>query len=350
MTSGGGTRTGLGLLALFLAMSATRDVFFAWVFQIADVFTVTALVFGAASALFVVLTWHERRQRQRAPQHLRQIVAVNVLTAAAWLAYLWAIKLLEPAVASTIWSGAGPLVVAALATRAPGRLHLGPAESFRRLERLAHLGILGTIAFLGAIAVSGRSGGAVADPWQATAGVALAAGSGAVIAVAILVTKQLHDADFSAGHVLALRFWLLVVVAAGAGLVGLGDPDDAGAGLADAGRRFGDAVHLIPAGLLLISLPIYAMQAAVVRLRPMTVEAVAALGPPLVFMLQAFDGRLSFSPFTMAGVASYALCTTVAVIARLVPDTGAGGGRPSAEAGGLADAGGASEGSEPDRT
>lgn len=317
MIDGAGARAGLVLLAIFLALSSTRDVFFAWVFQGADVFAVTALVFAASVAIFGVLSLRERRRWQGSLRHLRPILAMNVLTALAWLAYLWAVKLLEPAVANTIWSGVGPLAVASLARRASGdplRRRLASAETFQTLERLAHLGMLATLAFLAITAVTGHSGISAADPWRTSAGVVLAAGSGIAIAVAILVTKQLHEADFSAHQVLALRFCLLVAIAALAGLAGVGE---AGAIAPGASQRFTGAAPLIPAGLLLVALPIYALQAAVVRLRPMTVEAVAALGPPLVFALQAFDGRLHFSPFTMAGVVGYALCTSVAAAARL---------------------------------
>lgn len=327
MSDGAGTRVGLGLVAVFVAMSAARDVFFAWVFQGTNVFAVTALVFGATAMIFGGLSLRERRRWQGSLRYLRTILAVNVLTAAAWLAYLWAVKLLEPAVANTIWSGVGPLVVASLAARAH-RDRRGPrramAETFSPLERLAYIGLFATLVFLAVAAVTGHSGIPAAAPWRITAGVALAAGSGAAIAVAILGTKQLHEASFSARQVVALRFCVLVGIAAIAGVAGVGGdgatsalvsgPDSAGTL-----QRFAGAARLIPAGLLLIALPIYALQAAVVRLRPMTVEAIAALGPPLVLALQAFDGRLHFSSFTLAGVAGYTLCTGVAVAARLVP-------------------------------
>jgi hypothetical protein len=303
------------LVAVFLAMSAARDVFFAWVFQGTDVFAVTALVFGTTAVMFCGLSLRERPRWQHGLRYLKTIVAVNVLTAVAWLAYLWAVKLLEPAVASTIWAGVGPLAVARLARHAPShRRRVAPAETFGMVERVAHLGLVGTLGFLAVAAVTGHSGIAAA-PWRTAIGVGLAVGSGVAIAVAIVVTKQLHDARFSARQVVAVRFCLLIIVAGAAGLVGVAG---AGSGIASAPQRFASAARLIPAGLLLVTLPIYALQAAVVRLRPMTVEAVAALGPPLVFALQAFDGRLRFSAFTLAGVISYALCTGVAAAARLL--------------------------------
>ncbi|HEU4733005.1 MAG TPA: hypothetical protein VFT22_34160 [Kofleriaceae bacterium] len=314
MTGRDASRAGLVLVAVFLAMSAARDVFFAKVFQGIDVFAVTALVFGATAVLFAGSTLRDRRQWRRSERELPSILAVNALTAAAWLSYLWAVKLLEPAVANTIWSGVGPLTVASLAARAPGARRTAPAEPFSGLERLAHLGMLGTLVFLAVAAIGGHSGISTTAPWRTAAGVALAAGSGVAIAVAIVVTKRLHDAGLSARQVVALRFCLLVIVAGLAGIAGLGGGS---AGLTGAGQRFTDAAHLVPAGLVLVALPIYALQAAVVRLRPMTIEAIAALGPPLVFALQAFDGRLHFSSFTLAGVMGYAACTILAAAARL---------------------------------
>lgn len=329
MTDGVTSRIGLGLLALFLVMSAARDVFFGWVFQSTDVFAVTALVFMATAMIFGGLTLRERGRWRGSLRHLRTILAVNVLTAAAWLAYLWAVKLIEPAVASTIWSGVGPLVVAALAVRASSHgTDRSPAvaETFTAVERVAYLGLLTTLVFMAVVAGTGHSGIAAVNPWRTTAGIALAAGSGAAIAVAILGTKRLHDAGFSARQVVALRFCLLIAVAGVVAIPGFaGDGSAAavspGGDTVGVAQRFADAARLIPAGLLLIALPIYALQAAVERLRPMTVEIIAALGPPLVFALQVFDGRIQFSPLTFAGVVSYSLCTSVAVLGRLVPLT-----------------------------
>jgi hypothetical protein len=326
VTPGVTGRVGLGLLALFLAMSAARDVYFGWVFQSTNVFAVTALVFMATAMIFGGLTLREAKRWRGSLRHVRTILAVNVLTAAAWLAYLWAVKLIEPAVANTLWSGVGPLVIAALAVRASnagtdrGRV---VAESFGTVERVAHLGLLATLVFVAVAAATGHSGISVGGPWRTLAGIGLAVGSGGAIAVAILGTKHLHNAGFSARQLVALRFCVLIAVAAMFAIPGVGDGGAASVGGNAVGvaQRFADAARLIPAGLLLIALPIYALQAAVERLRPMTVEIVVALGPPLVFALQAFDGRIRFSPLTLAGVVSYSLCTCVALLGRLVSRT-----------------------------
>jgi hypothetical protein len=49
---------------------------------------------------------------------------------------------------------------------------------------------------------------------------------------------------------------------------------------------------------------------------PITVRAVLAVGPVLVFALQLLERRVSFSPATLAACALYGVCALAAVVAR----------------------------------
>jgi hypothetical protein len=68
--------------------------------------------------------------------------------------------------------------------------------------------------------------------------------------------------------------------------------------------------------LLLIVLPNYVNQVGVALASPVTVRAVLAVGPVLVFALQLFDGRLSLSPATLLACVLYGVCAVAAAVAR----------------------------------
>ena len=70
------------------------------------------------------------------------------------------------------------------------------------------------------------------------------------------------------------------------------------------------------AAFVLIVLPNYINQIGVALASPVTVRAVLALGPVLVFGLQLGDGRLSSSAWTLATALLYAVFAVAAALAR----------------------------------
>jgi hypothetical protein len=67
---------------------------------------------------------------------------------------------------------------------------------------------------------------------------------------------------------------------------------------------------------LLIVLPIYVSQVGISRASPLTVRAVMALGPVLIFVLQLVEGRLSPSPYSLATGVLYGIFAVSAALAR----------------------------------
>ena len=117
----------------------------------------------------------------------REIVAINVTSAIAWIAFFYALQSLEPSLVQVIWAGSGPLAIrmlerAGVSLVAP--IQLGALE--RRC--LAAVGLVVVLA--GVVALLGLS---ATDPGSATVGVALALLSGAAISINILLCKRLHD-------------------------------------------------------------------------------------------------------------------------------------------------------------
>jgi len=86
------------------------------------------------------------------------------------------------------------------------------------------------------------------------------------------------------------------------------------------------------ASLLPIVLPNYVNQVGVALASPVTVRAVLAVGPVVVFALQLLDGRLSSSPATLTACGLYGLFAVAAAVARrrAIGTVTAGRGAPRA--------------------
>jgi hypothetical protein len=68
--------------------------------------------------------------------------------------------------------------------------------------------------------------------------------------------------------------------------------------------------------LLLIVVPNYVNQVGVALASPVTVRAVLALGPVLVFGFQLVDARLTSSPWTLGAAVLYGVFAVAAALAR----------------------------------
>src|ERR1700694_4643664 len=97
--------------------------------------------------------------------------------------------------------------------------------------------------------------------------------------------RRLHDADVAPTALVSVRFVGAVVLA-----VSLAP--SSGHDLTALFSR-SDVAVVLGAALLLIVFPIYVSQVGISLASPLTVRAVMALGPVLVFMLQLAEGRLS---------------------------------------------------------
>jgi hypothetical protein len=67
---------------------------------------------------------------------------------------------------------------------------------------------------------------------------------------------------------------------------------------------------------LLVVFPIYVNQVGISLASPLTVRVVMALTPVLLFGLQLVEGRLSPSPYSLAGALLYGVAAIAAAVAR----------------------------------
>lgn len=156
--------------------------------------------------------------------------------------------------------------------------------------------------------LGGYSGLGPQAPAAAAYGIALAIGGGISISISTLLSRALNDAGLRPATVMAARFPGAIVLTAG--LV-LASPVSVRSGVTP------DAmIGVALAALALIVVPNYVNQVGVALASPVTVRAVLAVGPVLVFALELADGRLSSSPWTLAACVLYALVAVAAALAR----------------------------------
>lgn len=287
--------TGIVLILVYVVATAFRDVFFGGVFQnhrFFDVMLITALL---TIALFLVPIALGRPGRIRAlARTWREAVLANLGSAAAWLSYFYALKQLEPSIVNTIHTGAGPVTLVALSALG---LHISRPAAVRPVELLCHLGTLLSLIAMSAVVLFDLSGLGGRDLFQKSLGLALAFASGVFIALTSDVTKRMIDRGVTPEEVLGVRF---VATAAVSGLIAAMGVEP-GAPLADPSS----IAAIAAAALVLIVVPVYVLQLGLARISAVSTWVILALGPCLVFAAQFLDGRIAYSPYTLACIAAY---------------------------------------------
>jgi hypothetical protein len=160
------------------------------------------------------------------------------------------------------------------------------------------VGVTLALAALWWVVLSGRSGVPAADALASLGGLALAMVSGAAITLSLLCAKRLHDRGIGVAAVTAVRYPLLIVLAAGVLAA-----SDHGAG------DVGDPTVLILAANALIVVPLLVLQVGIALTPPLTAHVVRSLGPVFVFALEPLDGRLAYSSATLACILAYSVCS-----------------------------------------
>lgn len=294
MTSLLGPLLGPVLVLAFCLSQALRDVYFGHVFQSVDffavilvAFTLSTLVFGAITALRAPAQFKILRG------HLPTVLAMNATTALAWSCYFFALTHLEPSIVNTVHSGMGPLTVIALAACG---VRLAKPGVIGRGELLSYGGIALAIVALWWVVLSGRSGLPAGDATTSLLALALLTVSGCSITVSLLYSKRLHDRGVSAEAVTAVRYLLLIVLAAcveafKGRMAGIGD--------------LGEVAALSATSAVLIVLPLFALQVGIARTAPLTAHVIRSLGPVCVFAMEQIDGRLVYSTPTLICIAAY---------------------------------------------
>ena len=272
--------------AFFVLMEAFQTVYFGTVLQQISPFLLGSAVFGISSAISVALSiWFDPEQLGRIRAHLWPLLRVNLFGTIAWLSYLFSMKNIEPAVAFTVFSASIPLTIIYL-------------ENTRQdaIGRFGSMLLFGSIGYLGIISVLGFTGFQSAEMHVTALSILGCAVAGVSISVVLLQSKALNLAGLSSLSVFGLRFILFALLS---GLAYL---------FFDAGTApFNpDVAWIIFLGVLLLALPLYAVQRAIDIADARTVGVFTAFTPLGVVLLQVIENRVEFSIATVVGICVYA--------------------------------------------
>lgn len=284
----------------FVILEAAQAVFFGSAFQDYDSFLVGGVVFGLTAA--GTLLW----SAARAPQQLRIawnqkaiLIGLNTSTVVVWVAYFYALQIIEPAVAFTLFSGLIP--VAILVAAILGTQEASPLRN--RVEGLGIALILIAVCYLAEITVTGQSGFVRGGQMVALAGLCLAGLSGVSFAAMMIFSQRLDGLGVAPIAQYGLRFPVYALLALGAAWIGIDakGPIDPSA----------FAVVLV-VGLLIIAFPVFALQKAISLMSTLALASISALGPVFVFGFQLLEGRVSYAPATVTGLAIYCVGAVMA--------------------------------------
>ena len=286
---------GISWALAFVVLEAVQFVFFGNVFQRIDSFLFGALVFGITVLGFVGWTsWRHSTELRHALAYPGQLWRINITAVFAWIAYLGAVQLIEPAIAYTIGAGVMP-ITAWLAYR----MGVPEGEAMRNRAEAWGIGVITlAILFLASITLSGGSGFVRGGSATAMLGIALAIADGVFFTWLLIHCQRLDRRGVGPSTVFGLRFPLYVLIAAMLATAGVEQKP----ALPPA-----ELFWICLIGLILIIPPLYALQRAVALISTLTIGAITALGPFLIFALQVVEGRVAFATLTLVGLGLYSV-------------------------------------------
>ena len=298
---------GAGFLAslAFTALASVRDVYFGGVFQSTSPLGIAVVAFTLCSLIFLPIALGRSPESFRVfRQRWRELCWVNVTTGLAWISFFYALRTIEPLLVQILFAGVGPLTVMWV-DRFAG---VTAPATLSSAERPIYLGLLAALVLAAAVALGGLSGAGPQPLWTAALGVALATGAGISISTSTVLSRRLNDAGAAPTALVSVRFIGAIVLATS---LSRSSGDDITALFSRS-----DAAIVLGAALLLIVFPIYVSQVGISLASPLTVRAVMALGPVLIFVLQLVEGRLSPSPYSLATGVLYGIFAVSAAVAR----------------------------------
>jgi len=277
----------------FVVLESIQFVFFGNVFQRMNSFLFGAIVFAISITAFIGWAVVYRPQElRRALAQPRLLWGINLTATLAWIAFLGSVQLIEPAVAYTIGSGVMPITA-----WVAYRLNQPEGEALRNsAEHAGIIVIFAAILFLGVITLLGFAGFARGGWPTALLGVAFAIADGVFFTWLLMLCQRLSKHGVGAGAVFGLRFPLYILVSAGLFAAGSGIEHQSGVS---------ESMWILTLGLILVVPPLYALQKAVEMVPTLTLSAITATGPFIIFMLQIFEGRVAQSGPTLAGLLVY---------------------------------------------
>lgn len=215
----------------------------------------------------------------------KPLLLLNAATALAFLSFFYALKLIEPAIASAVHVGIGPLIVVGISLLMTG---VRPT----RLRLLTCLGILTGCAVLAVAAARGTSGGTL-DNGSALLGLAASACTGVGAVLITVASKALLDRGWTSGAVVAHRFYLVLPLSLALALASGPQHVEWSPGL---------VITIVAVAALGVVAPLYLLQVGIRQSDPHAVLVMMAAMPLVTFAMQGFSPVYAWTWLTGAGL------------------------------------------------
>lgn len=274
---------GVVLALVFVLLESTQFVYFGGLLQHMSAFQFGFLVFGIMFVGFAGWTAiRHPEQIRHAFANPRSLIAVNLCAVMTFGCSLLSVQLLEPAITYTISAGTMPITTYVL-----HRCGVGGGEDMRnRTEAGGNILLFIGVVYLAVVTVGGWSGFVRGDWTVALAGVLLAIADGVFFTLILIFSQRLNNTGMGPGAVLGLRLPMYVVVA---GICASFEVDHKEV------LETSELAFFVMIGLLLTIPPLYLVQKAVTLISTLTLSAITALGPIIIFVLQVLEGRVDYA-------------------------------------------------------
>ncbi|MEO3434506.1 DMT family transporter [Inquilinus sp. CAU 1745] len=216
----------------------------------------------------------------------KPLILLNASTALTFLAFFYALKIIEPAIASALNVGVGPIFAVLIAL-----MMTGTKPTTRRL--VVCIGVLCGCAILAAAAARGTEE-AASTVSTALLGVAASIATGAGAVLITVASKALLDRGWKSGAVLAHRFYLILPISLAFATTADLSAIEWSAAL---------AMVLLAVAVIGVIAPMYLLQVGIRYSEPYTVMVTMAAMPLVSFAIQGLSPAYAWTWLTAIGLA-----------------------------------------------
>lgn len=286
----------IGAVAVFLAalLSAAKTVYVSSLVSHLTPAVLIVCTFIIAAGYFNIQAMITSKSRPDFILSWRDLLLLNVCSAAAWIAFYFALKFIAPTIVSCLITGIGPLTALIM-----DRL-IRNNRLWSLIDIVVGSGILAVTALLSLSSVSATSNVSAAGIW---AGLALSIISGIGLTGVTIYSKKLYSNNWSAVQVAAHRFYLLIVLSLVYAIGFLS--------VAEITAWRSSIPAIVTIAVIGIIVPTMLIQFGIKQCAPVTVSTVLAMGPVLTCIAQVVDGR---SPITTAASIAVSAITILVLL------------------------------------
>ncbi len=300
----------VGLLSLFLynVLTSAKGVYLGSFLQKVHPFLVLAICFTLVTIFFAIYNYlvpvkNGVSVRAVVKAHWRQVVLLNLSGLAGWTGFYYALKLIEPAIVTSLTSALGPVVTAIYFSL------IRKERTFSNTEWGIFTGLFLIISYLTVESYLGFSAVQKIPVAQVAIGVFAAVVCGIANVANTVLGKRLNNAGLKSRQVIPLRFFLLILT--GACLC----PTAQWEALSQPVVQ----LSVLVIGIFGIAVPVLLFQIGIEKTNPFTVASVHATIPIFVLAAQLFDDRLNPSAYSIVGAVALAMLSMASLILNSSP-------------------------------